>query len=99
MFGKMDRLSGLKENVIIGKLIPARCKASKEATEEMEHKLAHKETPHLLSAFAEEEATVSGSEDADVAEMSEALLNDDNVDDFTNFLLDDGDDEEEKPEF
>jgi DNA-directed RNA polymerase subunit beta' len=32
--GKMDRLNGLKENVIIGKLIPARCRACKEATKE-----------------------------------------------------------------
>ncbi|MCJ7768910.1 MAG: DNA-directed RNA polymerase subunit beta', partial [Dehalococcoidales bacterium] len=32
--GKVDRLNGLKENVIIGKLIPARCRACKEATEE-----------------------------------------------------------------
>ena len=32
--GKVDRLKGLKENVIIGKLIPARCRACKEATEE-----------------------------------------------------------------
>ncbi|UCG54641.1 MAG: DNA-directed RNA polymerase subunit beta', partial [Dehalococcoidia bacterium] len=34
--GKVDRLNGLKENVIIGKLIPARCRACKEATEEAE---------------------------------------------------------------
>jgi len=32
--GKVDRLVGLKENVIIGKLIPAQCYACKEATEE-----------------------------------------------------------------
>ncbi len=32
--GKVDRLNGLKENVIIGKLIPARCRACKEASEE-----------------------------------------------------------------
>ncbi|MDD4923436.1 MAG: DNA-directed RNA polymerase subunit beta' [Dehalococcoidales bacterium] len=99
VFGKMDRLSGLKENVIIGKLIPARCKASKEASEEMEHKLAHKETPHLLAGFAEEKAPVSEHQDEDVAGMSAALLNDDNEADLSNFLLDDGDDEEEKPEF
>ena len=34
IYGKVDRLSGLKENVIIGKLIPARCRACKEASEE-----------------------------------------------------------------
>ena len=37
--GKMDRLVGLKENVIIGKLIPARCPACLEAEEEA-HALA-----------------------------------------------------------
>ena len=37
--GKVDRLSGLKENVIIGKLIPARCRACKEATEEAARQL------------------------------------------------------------
>ncbi|MCL2149669.1 MAG: DNA-directed RNA polymerase subunit beta' [Dehalococcoidia bacterium] len=34
IYGKVDRLAGLKENVIIGKLIPARCKACQEAEEE-----------------------------------------------------------------
>jgi DNA-directed RNA polymerase subunit beta' len=34
IYGKVDRLTGLKENVIIGKLIPARCRACKEASEE-----------------------------------------------------------------
>ena len=37
--GKVDRLVGLKENVIIGKLIPARCHACLEAEEEA-HALA-----------------------------------------------------------
>ena len=31
VYGKIDRLSGLKENVIIGRLIPAYCPVSKEA--------------------------------------------------------------------
>ncbi|MFH1662475.1 MAG: DNA-directed RNA polymerase subunit beta' [Chloroflexota bacterium] len=39
ILGKVDRLNGLKENVIIGKLIPARCRACKEATEEAAMKL------------------------------------------------------------
>jgi DNA-directed RNA polymerase subunit beta' len=34
IYGKVDWLAGLKENVIIGKLIPARCKACVEAEEE-----------------------------------------------------------------
>jgi len=33
IYGKTDRLTGLKENVIIGRLIPACCQASKEAPE------------------------------------------------------------------
>ena len=36
IFGKVDRLVGLKENVIIGKLIPARSVISEEVTEEIE---------------------------------------------------------------
>jgi len=39
IYSKVDRLIGLKENVIIGKLIPARCRACKEATEEAARKL------------------------------------------------------------
>jgi DNA-directed RNA polymerase subunit beta' len=98
--GKLDRLSGLKENVIIGKLIPARCKASKEATEEMEHKLAQKETTHLLPDFGEEEeSTVSVKEEKLSEVLGESLLNDENGEDFTNFLFDDNDDDEDKPEF
>jgi uncharacterized phage infection (PIP) family protein YhgE len=31
VYGKIDRLSGLKENVIIGRLIPAYCPVSEEA--------------------------------------------------------------------
>jgi len=33
IYGKTDRLTGLKENVIIGRLIPACCQASKEVPE------------------------------------------------------------------
>jgi DNA-directed RNA polymerase subunit beta' len=95
--GKLDRLSGLKENVIIGKLIPARCKASKEASEEMEHKLAQKETPHMLADFSQEETTLPSGTDESVEAVSESFLKDDNEDDFPNFLFDDNG--EEKPEF
>jgi DNA-directed RNA polymerase subunit beta' len=41
--GKVDRLVGLKENVIIGKLIPARCHACLEADEEAHALAAQKE--------------------------------------------------------
>jgi DNA-directed RNA polymerase subunit beta' len=47
VFGRVDRLSGLKENVIIGKLIPARCRACKEATEEEARKREDKEAKKL----------------------------------------------------
>ncbi len=43
IYSKVDRLTGLKENVIIGKLIPARCRACKEATEEAAMKLEMEE--------------------------------------------------------
>jgi DNA-directed RNA polymerase subunit beta' len=95
--GKLDRLSGLKENVIIGKLIPARCKASKEASEEMEHKLAQKETPRMLADFGKDESPLSLSEDISGEGSSDSLLNDDNEEDFSNFSFDDNG--EEKPEF
>ena len=76
--GKLDRLSGLKENVIIGKLIPARCRASKEASAEMEHRLAQKETPHMLADFDKEESSLSLSEDVSEQGNGESLSNDDN---------------------
>lgn len=50
--GKVDHLVGLKENVIIGKLIPARCKPSQEAEEEsrlLEEKNKHKEAEPLFN--------------------------------------------------
>jgi len=43
IFGKVDRLVGLKENVIIGKLIPARCNACLEAEKEARVLAAQKE--------------------------------------------------------
>ena len=54
--GKVDRLVGLKENVIIGKLIPARCHACLEAEEEA-HLLAEqkeKAKTETLPFFAAE---------------------------------------------
>ncbi|MFC2026700.1 DNA-directed RNA polymerase subunit beta' [Chloroflexota bacterium] len=48
VFGKVDCLSGLKENVIIGKLIPARCQACKEASEEATRKLEEEEEARRL---------------------------------------------------
>jgi len=48
IYGKVDRLSGLKENVIIGKLIPARCRACKEASEEAARQLEGEEETQQL---------------------------------------------------
>jgi DNA-directed RNA polymerase subunit beta' len=47
VFGKVDRLSGLKENVIIGKLIPARCRACKEASEDEDRRRKEEEARKL----------------------------------------------------
>jgi DNA-directed RNA polymerase subunit beta' len=55
VYGKADRLTGLKENVIIGKLIPARCPACKEAPEEAEAELVSEEVPQLVSEETVEE--------------------------------------------
>ncbi len=61
--GAVDRLVGLKENVIIGRLIPARCPASKEV-------------PGLVSAGALEEGGIEATkflagEEAEAQEVSE----------------------------
>jgi DNA-directed RNA polymerase subunit beta' len=58
--GKVDRLVGLKENVIIGKLIPARCHACLEAEEEAHAIAAQKEAAkkeNALPIFASEMLT------------------------------------------
>ncbi len=52
IYGKVDRLTGLKENVIIGKLIPARCRASKEAVEEAAQQLELEKAAASLAADA-----------------------------------------------
>ncbi|MGA3094440.1 MAG: DNA-directed RNA polymerase subunit beta' [Dehalococcoidales bacterium] len=49
--GKVDRLVGLKENVIIGKLIPARCHACLEADEEAHALAAQKEAAKKENAL------------------------------------------------
>jgi DNA-directed RNA polymerase subunit beta' len=64
--GKVDRLVGLKENVIIGKLIPARCHACLEADEEAHLLLAQKELAkkeNALPFFATESSGDGGHEE------------------------------------
>ncbi len=51
--GRVDRLTGLKENVIIGKLIPARCRACKEASEEEAQRLRIQEEAQRLEQSQE----------------------------------------------
>ncbi len=92
VFGKIDRLSGLKENVIIGKLIPARCRACKEASEEIEHKLAKKEVPSLISGSKGEEFPILLDGDDKNEDLSD-ILSEDNGDELPEFLLDESDDE------
>jgi DNA-directed RNA polymerase subunit beta' len=61
--GKVDRLVGLKENVIIGKLIPARCHACIEAEEEAHAIAAQKEAAkkeNALPIFAGEPIMAGG---------------------------------------
>ena len=55
VYGKADRLIGLKENVIIGKLIPAQCPTCKKATEETETELVSEEIPQLVPEEASED--------------------------------------------
>jgi DNA-directed RNA polymerase subunit beta' len=56
--GEIDRLVGLKENVIIGKLIPACCSVSEEAPS-----LVAGETEEVLSLPAEETPSLTAGED------------------------------------
>ncbi|AKG54081.1 DNA-directed RNA polymerase beta subunit [Dehalogenimonas sp. WBC-2] len=45
--GKKDKLAGLKENVIIGKLIPAQCQSCRDATSERAAELEASKVVHL----------------------------------------------------
>jgi len=53
IYGKVDKLSGLKENVIIGKLIPAQCKSCKEATVERAERIAAAAAAPAVSTLPE----------------------------------------------
>ncbi len=74
IFGKIDRLNGLKENVIIGKLIPARCTACKEATAEAAKQQKMKEEAQRLQLEGDlpsllGEETDVNTKNAELAEM------------------------------
>jgi len=65
IYGKVDRLVGLKENVIIGKLIPARCNACLEADEEARQLAKKKEQgrkENMLPFFSSSESNKTQSE-------------------------------------
>ncbi len=53
IYGKVDKLVGLKENVIIGKLIPAQCSACKEAIEEKAAQLEEAASEQLAGTTEE----------------------------------------------
>jgi len=57
VYGKIDRLVGLKENVIIGKLIPAHYPPAEEVPELIAGEEEHEEVPSLLVGEALEEAS------------------------------------------
>jgi DNA-directed RNA polymerase subunit beta' len=103
LMGDVDYLRGLKENVIIGRLIPARLDISEEGRavlglppqpqiEEPEDALDEEE---LLSLMAElptapegEEAAPAAGGDEDEEEDDDLLLDDDDDDDFEDDLAD-----------
>ncbi len=71
--GKVDRLVGLKENVIIGKLIPARCHACLEAEEEAHALAAQKEQErkeNSLPFFVTESPVLTDVKRADTSDTA-----------------------------
>ncbi len=90
--GKLDRLAGLKENVIIGKLIPARCQASKQASAEMEQKLAQGDTLELESDIDDEENDNSSDEGIGMEDPLQSAL--EKIEEF-DLTLEPSDDDEE----
>ena len=71
IFGKMDKLLGLKENVIIGKLIPARCQSCKEDLE-AETRAVLAPARELETASVASPVAVAG-EPADASHKDEGL--------------------------
>ncbi|MDP3062129.1 MAG: DNA-directed RNA polymerase subunit beta' [Chloroflexota bacterium] len=74
--GKVDKLLGLKENVIIGRLIPARFDASQEGRDrlgvaELEAELAAKEQERMLGWLQEDAAKGDGQDKEMEAALSE----------------------------
>ncbi|TET67718.1 MAG: DNA-directed RNA polymerase subunit beta' [Dehalococcoidia bacterium] len=64
VYGKIDRLVGLKENVIIGKLIPAHHPPFEEVAELPSGEEEHEEVPGLFVGEATEEAPSPVAEEA-----------------------------------
>jgi DNA-directed RNA polymerase subunit beta' len=64
IYGKVDYLLGLKENVIIGKLIPARCAASLAAEAEAAEK-ARLEKEQLAERFPADVPFVETTDNAE----------------------------------
>ncbi|MDD4466169.1 MAG: hypothetical protein PHY25_05790, partial [Dehalococcoidales bacterium] len=77
IFGKVDRLVGLKENVIIGKLIPAHCQSCKD---ELEHgRQAALEEQSVPVGVLEPETVGEGSEvvEGEVSQQDDSVLTED----------------------
>ena len=105
IYGKVDKLTGLKENVIIGKLIPAQCSACKEAIierkqymEEMERQsreygnVATKKIPYNSPTLLDEDILNDRSAEDFKALVQEFMSN--TVDD-SHFPVEEEDDDEE----
>ena len=79
IFGKVDRLVGLKENVIIGKLIPAHCQSCKD---ELEHgRQAALEEQSVPVGVLEPETVGEGSEvvEGEVSQQDDSVLTEDEI--------------------
>ena len=74
IYGKVDKLTGLKENVIIGKLIPARCQACKEASEEAARQLEKEEEAPQLELGGEVPQLLHDAEGQNVGSKGEPVI-------------------------
>jgi DNA-directed RNA polymerase subunit beta' len=74
VYGKVDRLFGLKENVIIGKLIPARCQACKEAIEGAAQQLEEGEEEQQLELGSDVISLPQDAEEQNMGSEGESAI-------------------------
>jgi len=98
--GRIDRLVGLKENVIIGKLIPARYLSDEQVEELTAGEAEEDEAMRLLASLADDEIVIPGGEmpavaPGDSGEDGEAALDTvaDETDDTDAETTEEGEDE------